>query len=460
MFLNLSTDHLDRHPTLRGLRAGQGAHLPQPDRRGLGGGERGRPAGDGALGALGRPAQVAFHPQRLAHRDPDRDEAYFAGDAAAGAPRPPRAAPSSAAAKCALPGAHLASDLLAAATAARLMGAAPEAIARAVRTFARRARTCWSGWRRCEGVAFFNDSKATNVEAARRSLEAFAGPVLAIIGGRFKGGDFADLRPALEAHGKAVLAIGEARHRVRDALSPVVPVFDCAQPGGGRRAGLGGGRAGRHRPAGAGLLLVRHVQGLRRARRRVQARGRTRWWSAASDRGWLRSSSSDISLFAVTAALLGLGLVMVWSASTALAQERHDNAYYFLIRQVHLGAVGPGGHGRGHAPRLSQAAPAGGRLLGRGRHHGRCSSLVLFAADGERDAPLDPAGRALVPAVRAGQARGRALPRLPPGAEARPRERVPAVALPGAAAARLVRVPRLHPARPRHAPPPSCWWAR
>lgn len=50
--------------------------------------------------------------------------------------------------------------------------------------------------------------------------------------------------------------------------------------------------------------------------------------------------SSDISLFAVTVALLGLGLVMVWSASTALAKERHDNAYFFLIRQVIWCAVG------------------------------------------------------------------------------------------------------------------------
>ena len=50
--------------------------------------------------------------------------------------------------------------------------------------------------------------------------------------------------------------------------------------------------------------------------------------------------SSDISLFAVTLVLLGIGLVMVWSASTALAQERHDNAYYFLIRQVIWATVG------------------------------------------------------------------------------------------------------------------------
>jgi cell division protein FtsW len=44
--------------------------------------------------------------------------------------------------------------------------------------------------------------------------------------------------------------------------------------------------------------------------------------------------SSDTTLFALTVALLGLGLVMVWSASTAIAQELHGNPYHFLVRQV------------------------------------------------------------------------------------------------------------------------------
>ena len=70
-------------------------------------------------------------------------------------------------------------------------------------------------------------SKATNVEAAVRSILSFENGLVPIIGGRFKGGDFQELQPVLEAHGKAVFAIGEARHRVRDALSSVVPVFDC-----------------------------------------------------------------------------------------------------------------------------------------------------------------------------------------------------------------------------------------
>jgi cell division protein FtsW len=50
--------------------------------------------------------------------------------------------------------------------------------------------------------------------------------------------------------------------------------------------------------------------------------------------------SSDTTLTAVTVALLGLGLVMVFSASSALAQEIHGNAYRFLLRQVLWASVG------------------------------------------------------------------------------------------------------------------------
>ncbi len=50
--------------------------------------------------------------------------------------------------------------------------------------------------------------------------------------------------------------------------------------------------------------------------------------------------STDLVLLAVTVALLGFGLVMVWSASSALAQERHGTPYYFLVKQVAWGALG------------------------------------------------------------------------------------------------------------------------
>jgi UDP-N-acetylmuramoylalanine--D-glutamate ligase len=126
-----------------------------------------------------------------------------------------------------LPGAHLAGDLLVAAAVARLLGAPAEAIARAVRAF-RGVEHVLEHVATIGGVSYYNDSKATNVEAARRSLEAFAQPVLIVLGGRYKGGDFAELAPQLRTHGRRVLAIGEAREQVKAALGPVVPVDSCA----------------------------------------------------------------------------------------------------------------------------------------------------------------------------------------------------------------------------------------
>ena len=126
-----------------------------------------------------------------------------------------------------LPGAHLAGDLLVAAAAARLLGAPAEAIARAVRAF-RGVEHVLEHVATIGGVAYYNDSKATNVEAARRSLEAFVQPVLIVLGGRYKGGDFGELAPELRTHGRRVLAIGEARERVGEALGDAVPVDPCS----------------------------------------------------------------------------------------------------------------------------------------------------------------------------------------------------------------------------------------
>ena len=75
-------------------------------------------------------------------------------------------------------------------------------------------------------MRFVNDSKATNVDAAMKSIESFD-KVVAIIGGKYKGGDFGDLAAPLRAHGRAVVAIGEARPMVKQALKDVVPVIEA-----------------------------------------------------------------------------------------------------------------------------------------------------------------------------------------------------------------------------------------
>jgi UDP-N-acetylmuramoylalanine--D-glutamate ligase len=126
-----------------------------------------------------------------------------------------------------LKGRHMLGNVLAAAAAASIAGATPQAMTDALRGFHGLEHVMEPAGR-IGGVTFVNDSKATNVEAARMSIESFPGGVVAIIGGRFKGGDLRHLRQPLSARGKAVVAIGEAAPLVRDALSGSVPVVEAA----------------------------------------------------------------------------------------------------------------------------------------------------------------------------------------------------------------------------------------
>jgi UDP-N-acetylmuramoylalanine--D-glutamate ligase len=73
-------------------------------------------------------------------------------------------------------------------------------------------------------VRFVNDSKATNVGAARKSIESFDLGVVPIIGGRYKGGDFGELQEALAGRGRGVVAIGEAAAQVEEAMAGGPPV--------------------------------------------------------------------------------------------------------------------------------------------------------------------------------------------------------------------------------------------
>ena len=90
----------------------------------------------------------------------------------------------------------------------------------------------------------YNDSKATNVEAARMGIEAFDEPVTAIVGGVYKGGDFAHLAPALRARGGSVVAIGEAAARVEGALGDLVPVHRASSLEAAVEAALADRRGG------------------------------------------------------------------------------------------------------------------------------------------------------------------------------------------------------------------------
>jgi UDP-N-acetylmuramoylalanine--D-glutamate ligase len=126
-----------------------------------------------------------------------------------------------------LTGRHMLNNVVAAAAVATVAGVPSRAMTHALRGF-HGLEHVMEPVGRIGDVRFVNDSKATNVEAARRSIESFEGGVVALIGGRFKGGDLRELRAALSAHGRGVIAIGEAAPLVRDALHDVVPVLNAS----------------------------------------------------------------------------------------------------------------------------------------------------------------------------------------------------------------------------------------
>jgi UDP-N-acetylmuramoylalanine--D-glutamate ligase len=142
-----------------------------------------------------------------------------------------------------LHGRHLLADVVAAAAVADLAGVEAEAMTSAVAGFtglehALEPVTAFGG------VRFVNDSKATNIEAAGRAIESFGQGLVVILGGRFKGGDFRDLAGPLEARGATVVAMGEARGLVREALAPAVPVIDAADMAGAVRQAFGAATPG------------------------------------------------------------------------------------------------------------------------------------------------------------------------------------------------------------------------
>jgi UDP-N-acetylmuramoylalanine--D-glutamate ligase len=124
-----------------------------------------------------------------------------------------------------LAGRHMLSNVAAASAICLAAGASGESMARALGGFTGLEHVM-EPVATLGGVRFVNDSKATNVDAAGRSIESFD-RVVAIIGGRYKGGAFEDLRRPLSEHGKGVVAIGEAKSLVRRALADVVPVVEA-----------------------------------------------------------------------------------------------------------------------------------------------------------------------------------------------------------------------------------------
>jgi UDP-N-acetylmuramoylalanine--D-glutamate ligase len=116
-----------------------------------------------------------------------------------------------------LHGIHNEENLLAAALASSVMGAAPSAIQEVIQHYRGLPhRVEWvRTWR---GIDFYDDSKGTNVGAVVKAIANFDRPVLLLLGGRDKLGSYQPLGEALQARGKGAFVFGEAAPRLYEEL--------------------------------------------------------------------------------------------------------------------------------------------------------------------------------------------------------------------------------------------------
>ncbi len=225
--LNLSEDHLDRY-------AGLAEYAAAKARVFLGAGAQVLNRADSASMALalaGR-AQLTFGPDA-----PPLAEDFGIVDAggrkwlARGAER---IVPAD---ELQIRGAHNAVNALAACALAHQAGAPLEALAQGLRTFRGLPHRLEHIAER-HGVAWYDDSKGTNVGAATAALNGLAQKVVLIAGGEGKGQDFAPLAGPVRAYARAVLLIGRDAARIERALrASGVPLARCASlPQAVRRA--------------------------------------------------------------------------------------------------------------------------------------------------------------------------------------------------------------------------------
>ena len=119
-----------------------------------------------------------------------------------------------------LAGAHNVENVLAAVCAARLAGVSAEVIRSAAGSF-HAVEHRLEFVRELNGVRYFNDSKATNVDATAKALAAFPGSIHVILGGKDKDSDYTALAPLLRERVKTVITVGSAAEKIEFQLAPL-----------------------------------------------------------------------------------------------------------------------------------------------------------------------------------------------------------------------------------------------
>ncbi len=122
-----------------------------------------------------------------------------------------------------LPGAHNLENVLAAVVATRLAGVRPAQIEASIKSFSGVEHRI-EFVAEINGVRYYNDSKATNVDATLKALEAFPGRIIVILGGKDKDSDYTQLRSTLQERAILALLIGSASDKIEHQIDGSVAI--------------------------------------------------------------------------------------------------------------------------------------------------------------------------------------------------------------------------------------------
>jgi UDP-N-acetylmuramoylalanine--D-glutamate ligase len=125
-----------------------------------------------------------------------------------------------------LKGEHNVENVLAAVCASRLAGAPATAIRHAIEKF-KAVEHRLEYVATLNGVEYFNDSKATNVDATAKAIAAFSTGIHLILGGKDKNSDYSQLAPLLRERVRAIYTIGSAAPKIESQLRGVVSLHSC-----------------------------------------------------------------------------------------------------------------------------------------------------------------------------------------------------------------------------------------
>ena len=217
--LNVTPDHLDRHYTLENY-ADAKARLFVNQREG----DYAVLNADDPI-CRGYAGRGAGKPVWFSSTHEVRDGAWLDGDSIMldGEPLMDAAA-------VPLRGLHNLENTMAAAAIGRLAGATHAQIRAAVLTFPGVEHRL-EFVREIDDVAWYNDSKATNVDATLKAIAAFSGGLWIILGGKDKGSDYSPLAGPLKAKAHAALLIGAAAEKIEAHMHGAVPVVHCGTIG-------------------------------------------------------------------------------------------------------------------------------------------------------------------------------------------------------------------------------------